>query len=1757
MNYDEAPSWLQAANAHSVAADDYSFFDDLALSLGNAPKFIGVSLASGLNSFYNTGIAVGNVFRDKEDELEYNDTGEWISSYDEDLGKYYTENKSAADLTGFVVTSFVPGMGAVKGLHAAQKAARAAAAGHVGSNFSKATGLLAPSMEVFVKREAADLAARSASFSFAHANSLKALGAGTWQGVLEGVAFETAVAATMFKSPILEDMDAGDLLKNAMIGVTLGGVVGGVFGSAQTYFGVGRLLKNADQRAVPLAPSLAPLSSREMLASDKAVLAAEDIARLEKFPVTTDYVMRAKLAAGESGESLLPQVIENEVAKLERIRSDNIQALRNTIQETTRNMSADQVLGNLAGDIVNRMGSDDAMRLLFQAEEIVRPGNMTKLEKLAKTRVKAGEFKTFDEAMENLSESVQNLHVRLHSGNIGEQIAGPIGYHRLADDMTPAQLQKHMTRNTFKPSQKVDFREKLTPRELETRWMAARRSTTPFPKGYVFHSHDLPALEKAIRLGLDEVVVDFGDGVRTFNLADNLTAKAGGNLEEAQRALNATIIDKLRTPKTSQFTDKQGRSIQLEAKNIAGASDEPQIVISAIGPNGVVVGRLSPNMSVVKGESFADSEVIESFRRSGIATAMYNFAESITGIKLSQSGAASKSAKAFWEARNQATGPAPKLVTLKGNEIREHFMVAKGEVLISQIGHGRSSDVLEVITDIRKDFIEGAAKSGTVGANTEYAFEATKSYADEFAKFFGKPSGAVKLTDIDQMPRFAKVTYRTDELKVEDGMIVKGMELIKERQKAAKVAVDNYFAHYVGELAEVFPDIPEELLRSTWRGEGGAGLVTNAGGAYGSMASMASYIGNLVGELSKTKLGALTEEITPLAQKLLQNPDDARRLSAVNAIIANTPEHYVLDGLGENLVPYKLKQWMDAGEEGIQPEIKGPLSIPLETKELQEVVAAHIAMNDTRRIRWQELHAVQGNVDEKLEGVFRPIRPDPRDYKHVAFVKDPTIVGAGHTKMLIAKDAADLERMIREVDALGHYKVYTRQQSEEFYRARGEFEYDKTLHENYLDSDLASRGIRSEFFPATDPQKVVNQWLQSEIRAENALLRESVLVKYEKEIGELKRLAQQWDATRGSREGVRTLDEILTNPSDKNPYIGLMKSMMNITKIEEMPIWLRTANESLDGIVSRAWHSAQNVFKSAAGKGFTQEDVDHVNKIFEEVGFKSAYSIAAMEVANKAVPRGTLSTFVRTANAFLTATMLRMDVFNAVTNRVGHAVIFAPEIKAVIKDIKSGSAAAAGDLAKLSRLQIPGATDEIFSPAKLLANSYRRLHGPNAKELIAEYSKRGLVPDVADQLLKSLDTMTLTGRETVADITSKTQKIREMASKFADKAELWTGNKAVEQFNRLYAADVMKQVTEVAVKHGLMDEKAAWMYVNTFSNRINGVFRAAERPLMFQGPIGQAIGLFQSYQLNLMQQMFRNVGEGRGKTLAMMAGLQGSIFGASSLPGFNLINNNLIAMAAGNPEHYDIHSATRMVFGQKGADWLMYGIPSNVLNASLYTRGDTNPRTWHVVPNPTNPTEIPFISSFAKAFGSMKEAASKVADGTPLWEGFLSGIEHMGISRPLAGMAAVGRSITNDGMQVVSTQRNGNIAGSNDLVSWATLIRLAGAKPIDEAIVTNNYFRINAYAQADREAREALGAKLKSTLRGSGGIPEGAFADFAEKYVARGGSQTGFNQWFMNQYKNATVPQSTQMVENLNSPYARRMQEVMGGRDSLFDVGTF
>src|SRR5690606_25436826 len=138
--------------------------------------------------------------------------------------------------------------------------------------------------------------------------------------------------------------------------------------------------------------------------------------------------------------------------------------------------------------------------------------------------------------------------------------------------------------------------------------------------------------------------------------------------------------------------------------------------------------------------------------------------------------------------------------------------------------------------------------------------------------------------------------------------------------------------------------------------------------------------------------------------------------------------------------------------------------------------------------------------------------------------------------------------------------------------------------------------------------------------------------KYEKETNELKRLAEQWNLSKGSRVGYGSVNEMLT-AADKNPYSAMLKAMLDVTKVEEFAA-ATTLNQALDTTVSKAWNAAAAAF----GKGRPSDaQVDSINKIFDELGFRSAYQDAAtMMLANSQAPRGVLSKFVRKSNAFLT-----------------------------------------------------------------------------------------------------------------------------------------------------------------------------------------------------------------------------------------------------------------------------------------------------------------------------------------------------------------------------------------------------------------------------------------------------------------------------------------------------------------------------------------
>ena len=206
---DNIASYLKAADTHNIGNTmGGSWFEpeSWGTKFSNAGKYIAVSMLSGADSFYNTGAAVAHWVGIGEG---VHDTGEWISSLDNDLGQYYSENRQSADLAGFVIGSIIPGMQGIKILNAGQKALKGVeASGFIGRNLSRTTGLLAPETEMLIKFSGKEIAASSGAVSKFNIATVKALGAGVQQNFLEAAAFEVMVQATMAKSPLLEDQTA-------------------------------------------------------------------------------------------------------------------------------------------------------------------------------------------------------------------------------------------------------------------------------------------------------------------------------------------------------------------------------------------------------------------------------------------------------------------------------------------------------------------------------------------------------------------------------------------------------------------------------------------------------------------------------------------------------------------------------------------------------------------------------------------------------------------------------------------------------------------------------------------------------------------------------------------------------------------------------------------------------------------------------------------------------------------------------------------------------------------------------------------------------------------------------------------------------------------------------------------------------------------------------------------------------------------------------------------------------------------------------------------------------------------------------------------------------------------------------------------------------------------------------------------------------------------------------------------------------------
>lgn len=1622
------PSYLTAGDTLNIANQNGSFLDSALDVAESIPKFIAVSLISGANQLYNIPADIGNFLFDAD--IERSNTQDVINALDDDLGAFYQDHQGGADLVGFMASSLIPGLGGVKVLKAGQQSLRAGiTAGKYSDSMGRALGLLAPMKNTHLQAAIKEAATSGSAVSITQGNALRAIGAGFGQNALEALAFETAVFATMFDSPILENQDFGDFLSNVAWGAGVFGIAGGAVDAAVINSTLKRTANTAAIEARPWTAIAEPAKASSVY--ERIALRFDDLGNIPPVPEGLEESRRVFLEqAADTKRDKLFTLIRKDLGEL----TGGDQATANVLFQTFKGATPQEAQSAFIGmQAATTMGTTAPVAKRIE----------TLSRKMGTGKATAAEIDEF------LDSSLAFSYAKTWGEDAGKV-------------MSEAPIVTNLV-DTLKKGQKIH----VTPTKV-----------TAGEKKYLF----------------------------------NLHANTGAKLKIAKPVIWNPL-------KTDVF--------EANARYI-WADKLPKFEPTARHPLSIDVNDI-PLMEKLYLDTIDNPAAFDHITFTGLG------ADEIVDTS--------------------------RLLDYIGDKKVE---LANKLVRVTGTTKGQTQDEIAAILNVKSEFLGGVLTKDSVNKYSSKDIFAMQDHAETYVNKLiaqgmdRKGIEEFKQAGIWSVPQHLKLTYDTKPFAGINGHVLENMAVIKEQQKLYQQGTSRASANALtSEWYDQLENINSGRVFSGAVPSGaGAGFASSASSNYGTLAATVENVGNVTARAITAAKKKATEALEPLLIKLSDSQTASIEWSTLNARVRAIPGEYGLNEAGDALEPLALikhrKAMAEAAENGTPapkpPVLSNPdmeLRIPLQSQEVRDLVKAHIEINGERTGKLAGIRTAQGARFNRHPDAFYPIPVDPREFPHFAMVTDESITSGNHHRTLYAQSADELEAQIRKLKQNPHLKIRTKREAEEYFASQGRWDYEKTLSNNYLDNEAHRKGVSAPFFVATDPQKITSDMLNWHLDRETGLIREAVSAKYEVQFNELRRLGEEATniatSTFGGSALVRFAEDAV-----KNPFADYIKTALAIRKTADYPWWVQT-NQLADAAISKMFRKIDDAMTNLK----VGDDLEEVNRILTQSGYKGAAYDAEMQIfANARQAKGTLTRAVQKANSLLATVVLRWDPLNAVNNAVSANVLLGAETKAVIRAIQSGDSEAVGALSQLAKIKVPGTAEEILAPEKLIANAIKKFN--RTGEDFAFYKKHGFITSISDQYTSALDSITFTGKESISNWENRLDKVHAALKAAGDKGEAFTGNRLAEEFNRFVAADVMKQLTDIAVTRGLMTSKEQLAYINTFVNRTQGNYLASQRPMMFQGAIGQSIGLFQTYQFNLIQQLLRHVGEGHAKDAMTLLALQGTIHGMNGLPAFNAINTHIVGNASGNTEHKDAYTALYGTVGKEAGDWLMYGLASNALGlidpdlkVNLYTRGDINPR--HVTVVPASPADVPIYQASVRFFSNLFETASKLKAGGDISNALLQGLEHNGLSRPLAGLAQTLQGLDNPQQASYSTSNRGNVIAANDLLSLTNLARIAGGKPLDEAIALDATFRFKAYALKDTKRRTALGEAIKTTMIGGNAPTTEQIEEYAQKYAEAGGKQQQFGQWMAGLYKTANLSQANKLQQDLSSPFSKSMQVIMGG----------
>jgi len=335
-------------------------------------------------------------------------------------------------------------------------------------------------------------------------------------------------------------------------------------------------------------------------------------------------------------------------------------------------------------------------------------------------------------------------------------------------------------------------------------------------------------------------------------------------------------------------------------------------------------------------------------------------------------------------------------------------------------------------------------------------------------------------------------------------------------------------------------------------------------------------------------------------------------------------------------------------------------------------------------------------------------------------------------------------------------------------------------------------------------------------------------------------------------------------------------------------------------------------------------------------------------------------------------------------------------------------------------------------------------------------------------------------------------------------------------------------------------QKASMIFASDFTNRAIGNYTSSQRPVMFQGTFGAALGLFQTYMLTFAQNMYRHLEVKDYKAIGITAALQGGVFGMNGLPGFDLLSTYIGENFSDN--HKDLRTGTYAAIpNQTAANAVLYGLPASIGalwgesdGFGMSSRGELSPRFVGITDD--NLAALSMITDAASATWRVLDSMADRPENA--LAAMAEGLTLQSVSRPVARMTElITGTALNQAENVVNT--------SDDVWTPAGIAsRIFAMRSADEVRQRQALHLNSHYNAVDSERRQVAMNRMKTALR-EGNLTDDVLAEASQEYL-----KTGSPQGFRNAMNNAIggieqgVDYSAAKAMSAESPLWRMVNDI-------------